>query len=79
MNPAHKHFSGHLHCVIKVCGQLSSDWNEYFDNLTITPDGAFTIISGIIEDQAALHGVLAKIRNLGLPLSLVECTECDAG
>jgi hypothetical protein len=78
MNATHNHFSGHLHCVIKVRGQLSSDWNDYFDNLIITADGEFTLISGIIEDQAALHGILAKICNLGLPLSFVECTECGS-
>jgi hypothetical protein len=79
MNAVHTHFGGSIHCVIKVRGQLSSDWNEYFDNLTTRAEGEFTLISGMVQDQAALHGVLAKIRNLGLPLSFVECTECDAG
>lgn len=77
MNTPFKHLSRQIHCVIKVRGQLDPEWNDYFEHLLATADGEFTIISGIVEDQAALHGVLARIRDLGLPLSLVECTECE--
>ena len=77
MNTAHKHLSQPIHCVIKVRGRLDADWADYFENLTLTIDGEFTLISGTVEDQSALHGILAKIRDLGLPLNLVECSECE--
>ena len=54
---------------IVVKGHLSSDWLEWFDGLAIvqTSTGE-TILSGPLADQAALHGVLIKVRDLGLPL-----------
>jgi hypothetical protein len=59
---------------IVVKGYLDSDWSDWFDGLTITLVGSGeTILSGTIVDQTALHGVLIKIRDLGLPLlSLVH-------
>lgn len=58
---------------IKVAGQLDSNWQEWFDDLDIilTGDGN-TVLSGAIVDQAALHGVLKKISNLGLTLISVN-------
>jgi hypothetical protein len=54
---------------IVVKGHLSSDWSEWFDGLTIVQTSAGeTILSGPLADQAALHGVLIKVRDLGLPL-----------
>lgn len=54
---------------IRVWGQLGADWGEWFDGMAVTPtaDGA-TLISGLVADQAALHGLLRKVRDLGLPL-----------
>ena len=59
---------------IVVKGHLDSEWSDWFDGLTITMvDNGETILSGPIVDQTALHGVLIKIRDLGLPLlSLVR-------
>ena len=59
---------------IVVKGQLGSEWSEWFDGLTITPTvKGETILTGPLTDQTALHGVLIKIRDLGLPLlSLVR-------
>jgi hypothetical protein len=59
---------------ITVLGHLDSEWSDWFDGLTITLVGSGeTILSGPIVDQTALHGVLIKIRDLGLPLlSLVR-------
>lgn len=59
---------------IVVKGHLDHDWSEWFDGLTITlVNNGETILTGPIVDQAALHGVLIKIRDLGLPLlSLVR-------
>ena len=50
-------------------GHISSQWSEWFDGLSITnlPDGR-TLISGRVEDQAALHGLIARIRDVNLEL-----------
>ena len=54
---------------IIVKGQLGNEWSDWFDGLTITPvDNGETMLTGPIVDQTALHGVLIKIRDLGLPL-----------
>ncbi len=54
---------------IRVHACLDSAWAEWFDDLRLTSDGdGTTAISGPVVDQAALHGLLAKIRDLGLPL-----------
>ena len=61
------------HYQIKIKGHLDARWQTWFDGLTITQtDDGNTIISGIIVDQAALHGVLKKISNLGLTLISVN-------
>jgi hypothetical protein len=58
---------------IRVQGALDPGWSCWFGGLQITsePTGV-TVITGELIDQAALHGVLAKIRDLGLPLLLVR-------
>ncbi len=58
---------------IIVQGHLGQSWSEWFNNMEICnlPDGK-TIISGSVIDQAALHGLLIKIRDLGLPLISVQ-------
>ncbi len=58
---------------IRVKGVLDQQWRDWFDGFTITPQADDqTLLSGRVADQAALHGVLAKIRDLGLPLLLVR-------
>mgnify|MGYP006214928709 CR=1 FL=1 len=54
---------------LRVKGHLDARWADWFDGLTLTqlPDGT-TSITGIVPDQAALHGVLQRLRDLGLPL-----------
>ena len=54
---------------IRVKGHLDARWSAWFDGLDLSrgPDGV-TVIQGVIADQAALHGVLQKIRDLGLEL-----------
>ncbi len=61
---------------IRIKGHLDSRWSEWFDGLTITnePTGE-TLLTGPIPDQAALHGILAKVRDLGL--TLVSVTPSD--
>lgn len=54
---------------IVVKGHLESEWSDWFDGLTITlVDNGDSILTGPLADQTALHGVLIKIRDLGLPL-----------
>jgi len=65
---------------IRVKGLLSSEWSDFFDGLTVSaqPDDE-TLLCGLVADQAALHGVLAKVRDMGLPLlsvKRVEVQEC---
>ena len=58
---------------IRVQGILDSKWSDWFDGLDIAPQaGGETLLRGPVADQAALHGLLAKIRDLGLPLLSVE-------
>jgi hypothetical protein len=54
---------------IRIKGQLDHQWTDWFGGLAITlqPNGD-TLLSGPIVDQAALHGVLRKVRDLGMPL-----------
>jgi len=61
---------------IRVKGNLDRKWSEWFDGFTITPQANdATLLTGPVADQAALHGLLAKIRDLGLPLLLVKRVE----
>ncbi|MFL5657184.1 MAG: hypothetical protein ACJ8CB_23740 [Ktedonobacteraceae bacterium] len=65
---------------IVVKGHLDSEWSDWFDGLTITMvDNGETVLSGPIVDQTALHGVLIKIRDLGLPLLSLTHTEPGRG
>lgn len=58
---------------ICVAGALDQTWADWFDGLTITPQpNGETRISGLVTDQVALHGILARIRDLGLPLLCVR-------
>jgi hypothetical protein len=58
---------------IRVEGHLGLQWSEWFDRMTITlePDGT-TTLSGPVPDQAALHGLLVRVRDLGLELISVN-------
>lgn len=62
---------------IKVEGVLDEKWADWFDGFTITnQDGHETILQGSIPDQEALHGLLARIRDLGLPIrSITRLTQ----
>jgi hypothetical protein len=58
---------------IRVKGVLDQKWSDWFDGLDITPQAnGETLLAGPVTDQCALHGVLAKICDLGLPLRSVE-------
>ena len=61
---------------IRVKGHLGRRWSEWFDGLQITNlENGEALLSGEVMDQAELHGVLAKVRDLGLPLVAVTSLE----
>jgi len=61
---------------IRLTGHLDARWAAWFDGLTVTHDAdGTTVISGQIADQAALHGVLQRVRDMGMPL--VSVTQVD--
>ena len=54
---------------IRLRGRLDQRWVSWFDGMTVTTDAdGTTLIRGPVADQAALHGLLARLRDLGLPL-----------
>lgn len=66
------------HYAIRLAGHLDTRWAAWFDGLTVAHGGdGTTVISGPIADQAALHGVLARVRDLGLPLVTVTQVEAE--
>lgn len=56
-------------CEIRLRGHLETRWAAWFDGMTLSHerDGS-TVLSGPVVDQAALHGLLQKVRDIGLPL-----------
>ena len=67
-----------MHFEIRVRGVLDAGWSAWFDGLQVTSDErGQTVIAGSVVDQAALHGLLAKVRDLGLELLEVRRTDPD--
>ena len=62
---------------IRVRGILDERWTAWFEDLQVSSDGEETVISGPVADQAALHGVLTKVRDLGLFLVSVRQLDAD--
>ena len=77
------HASTEDHCEpglyeIRVKGHLDDRWADWFGGLTITlEENGDTLLSGPVVDQAALHGLLRKVRDLGMPLLSVTRIEPD--
>jgi hypothetical protein len=63
---------------IRLKGHLDGRWAAWFDGLSLRleSDGT-TVIHGLVADQSALHGLLQKVRDTGLPLISVICVEPD--
>jgi hypothetical protein len=58
---------------IRIEDGLDEGWSAWFDGMQITNEpGGVTVITGVVADQAALHGLLAKVRDLGLSLFSVQ-------
>ena len=66
--------------VYEICvqGHIGSEWSDWFDGLEVShqPVGE-SVLTGPVPDQAALHGILIKIRDLGLPLLFVRRVGLD--
>ena len=61
---------------IRIKGHLGRHWTDWFGGLTITQeDNGETLLTGSVVDQAALHGVLRKVRDVGMPLLSVNCVK----
>jgi len=60
--------------LIRLQGHLGREWTDWFGGMAVdlTEDGQ-TLLTGPVVDQAALHGLLKKVRDLGLPLLAVQC------
>jgi hypothetical protein len=72
------HTLGSEQYEVRVQGRLESRWAAWFDGMTLTAeDDGVTCIHGPVADQAALHGLLAKLRDAGLPL--VSVLQVEAG
>ena len=63
---------------IRVRGHLDHSWTDWFEGLVISNESnGDAVLAGSIADQAALHGLLAKVRDLGLPLLAVVQLDAD--
>lgn len=69
---------GSAYYEMRIKGQLDPNWSDWFEGLLITPlpEGE-TLISGWVTDQAALHGILVRIRSLNL--ALISVVQKDPG
>ena len=63
---------------IRIEGHLGTRWTAWFDGLSVTTeDDGTTVLRGFVVDQAALHGLLHKLRDVGIPLISLTPLEAD--
>ena len=60
---------------IRLKGQLGAQWGDCFEGFTLDQVDGDTLLTGPVADQAALYGLLRKVRDLGLPLISVNCLQ----
>ena len=60
---------------IRIQGRLDARWSAWFDGMEVVHDHGSTLIRGLVADQAALHGLIQKVRDLGMPLLSVTPTQ----
>jgi hypothetical protein len=74
-----EYYDGSDQYEIRLKGHLDDRWADRFEGLTITLEkNGDTLVTGRVIDQAALHGLLKKVRDLGIPLVSVSAVESDA-
>jgi hypothetical protein len=62
-----------LRVEIRIGGQIADHWSSWFEGLAVShTEAGETVLSGDVADQAALYGLLARLRDLGLPLNSVH-------
>ena len=66
-----------VHYRIKLKGHLDDKWSDWFEEMDISTGDGETILSGQVSDQAALHGLLIRIRDINLTLLSVEQVDPD--
>jgi hypothetical protein len=77
-----RHSKAHAPAVyqIRIAGHLDRHWSPWFGDLTLTlEDDGTTSLTGVVSDQAALHGLLTKIRDLGVTLISVAVVDPAGG
>ncbi len=68
-----------MRCYIRIKGHLDPSWREWFEGLAIVHEAEGTTrLTGSLRDQAALHGVLAKLRGLGLDVLALKTSEVSS-
>jgi hypothetical protein len=68
-----------LQVEIRVKGQIDEHWSSWFEDLALTyTDQDETILSGVVADESALYGLIARLRDLGLALVSVDSEEASA-
>jgi len=71
----HNAWHGPANYQIKVKGLLGRQWSDWFGGMAIESEGAVTTLTGRVLDQSALHGLLVRVQDLGLPLISVNRVE----
>ena len=65
-----------LRCTIRIQAVVGPEWSTSFEGFAVVPgDNGETELVGTVTDQSALHGLIARVRDLGIPLIAVEVTE----
>jgi hypothetical protein len=67
-------------CEIVIANTIGEAWSEWFDDFEVTQEGTTSRLVGTIADQSALHGILGRLRDLGIPILDVHVTpESEVG